>query len=649
MQAYSKRSSAVIDWAQALGSATGRRLGVRLVKGAYWDSEIKRTQVEGLADYPLFTRKAATDVAYLACARQMLDSPNLFPAFATHNALTVATILDWAGPDRSSFEFQRLHGMGEGLYERLVREEGYACRSYAPVGGHRDLLAYLVRRLLENGANSSFVHQLADSAVDDATLLADPAGKIAAVGGSRHPSISLPRDLFPGRVNSAGLDLADAAVLAGVADEVRPQSSAVIRANARIHASTDRPPADPGIRQDDGVGVEAAVTAAHAAFPAWDATPVEARAAILDRLADLLERDRAKLMALCVRRGEEDDPRRARRSARGGRLRPLLCRAGARDLRSRDPAGADRRAHRAAAGGPRGVRVHCAVELTAGDLPRSGDGRARRPATASSPSPRRRRRASPPPRSRWRTRRACRSTCCNSSLGGAAAGEALVGDPRVMGVAFTGSTATARAIARTLLIDDRRPLVPLIAETGGLNAMIVDSTALPEQVVVDVVTSAFRSAGQRCSALRLLLLQEDVADHTLAMLKGAMDTLVVGDPADPRTDVGPVIDGGGVRPARNLPPVAARSLGARYRRSRDGQLRRSHHHPPRRDRRPAARVVRPHPPRRDVAGRRARRHRRGGQRQRLWPDDGPPQPDRDVGRPASRQAPGSATSTSIAR
>ena len=268
VQAYSKRSSAVIDWAQALGSATGRRLGVRLVKGAYWDSEIKRTQVEGLTDYPLFTRKAATDVAYLACAHAMLASPNLFPAFATHNALTVATILDWAGADKTRFEFQRLHGMGEGLYERLVRDEGYACRSYAPVGGHRDLLAYLVRRLLENGANSSFVHQLADSTVDDATLLADPAVKIAAVGGSRHPSIPLPRDLFPGRVNSSGLDLADAEVLAGVAAGM-------------VQLSND-------------------VIPAHAAFPAWDATPVEVRARILERLADLLERDRASLMALCV-------------------------------------------------------------------------------------------------------------------------------------------------------------------------------------------------------------------------------------------------------------------------------------------------------------------------------------------------------------
>ena len=189
-------------------------MNVRLVKGAYWDSEIKRTQVEGLSDYPLFTRKAATDVSYLACARDMLDARNIRPAFASHNALTVATILEWAG-DARDFEFQRLHGMGEGLYERLVREEGYATRIYAPVGGHRDLLAYLVRRLLENGANSSFVHQLADEGLSDEELLADPVDKIAAVGGTRHPSIPLPRDLFGAWKNSEGVDLQERGILGG--------------------------------------------------------------------------------------------------------------------------------------------------------------------------------------------------------------------------------------------------------------------------------------------------------------------------------------------------------------------------------------------------------------------------------------------------
>src|SRR3954471_22137263 len=231
VQAYGKRCRRVLGCVDALGEATGRRISVRLVKGAYWDSEIKRTQEQGLSDYPLFTRKAATDVSYLACARDMLRAKNIFPAFATHNALTVATILEWAGPSRD-FEFQRLHGMGEGLYESLVREQGYHTRIYAPVGGHRDLLAYLVRRLLENGANSSFVHQLADESLSDADIIADPVAKIAAVGGSRHPAIPLPKDLFePVRGNSRGLDLNDSAELERVAaavqakDSVRPERS----------------------------------------------------------------------------------------------------------------------------------------------------------------------------------------------------------------------------------------------------------------------------------------------------------------------------------------------------------------------------------------------------------------------------------------
>ena len=524
VQAYSKRASAVIDWAQELSRTTARTLRVRLVKGAYWDSEIKRTQVEGLTDYPLFTRKAATDVSYLACAAKMLTSPNIFPAFATHNALTVATILDWAA-DKQAFEFQRLHGMGDGLYERLVRDEGYACRSYAPVGGHRDLLAYLVRRLLENGANSSFVHQLADTSVDDATLLADPAVKIASVGGSRHPSIPLPRDLFLGRVNSAGIDLADAEVLAAVAAGV------VGRA--------------PGLRRDDGLlggdDVAAAVAAAYSAFPAWDATPVDTRAAILDRLADLLERDRTTLMALCVEEARKTIPDAL------GEVREAVdfCRYYAAQARAHfvttilpGPTGEHNELRLQARGVfaciapwnfPLAIFLgQVAAALAAGN------------AVVAKPAPQTPRIAAAAVALAHEA--GVPVDALRLVTGGAAAGEALVGNRHVMGVAFTGSTATARAIARTLLVDDHRPLVPLIAETGGLNAMIVDSTALSEQVVVDVVTSAFRSAGQRCSALRLLLLQEDIADATLAMLKGAMDTLVVGDPADPRTDVGPVID-----------------------------------------------------------------------------------------------------------
>ena len=298
VQSYGKRARPVVQWADALG----RVMNVRLVKGAYWDSEIKRTQVEGLSDYPLFTRKAATDVSYLAVAKDMLAAPNIRPAFASHNALTVATIMEWAGNNRD-FEFQRLHGMGDGLYERLVRENGYHCRIYAPVGGHRDLLAYLVRRLLENGANSSFVHQLADERLTEAEILADPVAKIAQVGGSRHPSIPLPRDLFaPGHRNSAGLDLNDRAVLEATRMAVntslldRPHPSA-LRAPSLSRREREEPPK---AAKGEGDAVADAIARAHDAFPRWTATPVEQRAACLDRLADLLEANRNELMAICV-------------------------------------------------------------------------------------------------------------------------------------------------------------------------------------------------------------------------------------------------------------------------------------------------------------------------------------------------------------
>src|SRR5688572_7263207 len=265
VQAYGKRGRPTVAWADAIGARTGRRIAVRLVKGAYWDTEIKRTQEQGLSDYPLFTRKAATDVSYLACARDMLGAKHIYPAFATHNALTVATLLEWASDNRD-FEFQRLHGMGEGLYEPLVREQGYHTRIYAPVGGHRDLLAYLVRRLLENGANSSFVHQLADENLSDEQILADPVAKIEAVGGTRHPSIPLPPDLFmPERRNSAGIDLND-----------RPELERVAKAVA--------PPLN--FRTDPGPTAEQAVTTALAGFADWSGRDVEERAHILERLAD---------------------------------------------------------------------------------------------------------------------------------------------------------------------------------------------------------------------------------------------------------------------------------------------------------------------------------------------------------------------------
>ncbi len=558
VQAYGKRARPVIGWANALGARTGRRIAVRLVKGAYWDSEIKRTQEQGLSDYPLFTRKASTDVSYLACARDMLEASHIYPAFATHNALTVATLLEWAGESRD-FEFQRLHGMGEGLYENLVREQGYHTRIYAPVGGHRDLLAYLVRRLLENGANSSFVHQLADETLTDADLLADPVAKVAAVGGTRHPSIPLPEDLFgPSRKNSRGIDLGDRAELkrvAGVVAQILPGTG---RGTATEGGGGGGSPPPLSSLDKTGVPAGASSTAfggppsragedyvgrALGAFPSWNSTPVDERAACLDRLADLLERERDTLMAICVQEAKKTIPdalAEVREAVDFCRYYAVQARQGLGPQELPGPTG-ERNVLRMEG---RGVWVCIAPwnfplaiflgQVTAALV--TGNTVVAKPAPQT------------PMIAAYAVGLAQSAGVPGDALilaaGGPEVGQALTEDARIAGVAFTGSTATAKKIARTLVADDDRPIVPLIAETGGINAMIVDSTALPEQVVVDVVTSAFRSAGQRCSALRLLVLQEDVAERTLEMLSGAMDTLVVGNPADPRTDVGPVIDQG---------------------------------------------------------------------------------------------------------
>jgi RHH-type transcriptional regulator, proline utilization regulon repressor / proline dehydrogenase / delta 1-pyrroline-5-carboxylate dehydrogenase len=526
VQAYSKRAPAVIDWADALGAETRRRTAVRLVKGAYWDSEIKRTQEWGLSDYPLFTRKAATDVSWLGCAKTMLAAKNITPAFATHNALSVATILEWAGESRD-FEFQRLHGMGEGLYEELVREAGYHCRIYAPVGGHRDLLAYLVRRLLENGANSSFVHQLADEEVSDDVLLADPVAKVIAVEGRRHSSIPLPVDLFGKRLNSAGIDLQDEMILTDTAQSIRV-----------IASSREKEEVGFTRRREDAKGaVDAAVTA----FPAWSRASLEIRCAAIERLADLLEEHRTELMAILVKEAKKTIPDalgEVREAVDFCRYYALEARRLMAPLDLPGPTG-ERNVLRMEGRGiwaciapwnfPLAIFLgQVAAALVTGNT------------VVAKPAPQ-------TPRIAARAVELAHLAgvpegALQLLIGGAEEGAALVADPRIAGVAFTGSTATAKRIARTLLENDARPIVPLIAETGGINAMIVDSTALPEQVVQDVVTSAFRSAGQRCSALRLLLLQEDIADPLLSMLSGAMDTLVVGDPANPATDVGPVID-----------------------------------------------------------------------------------------------------------
>lgn len=527
IQAYGKRAQRTIGWAEALASRTGRMMPVRLVKGAYWDSEIKHCQEMGLSDYPLFTRKAATDVCYLACAKDMLEAKAIRPAFATHNALTAATIIEWAGPrgkdGSASFEFQRLHGMGEGLFERLVREKGHRCRIYAPVGGHRDLLAYLVRRLLENGANSSFVHQLADEHLTDEQLLKDPVERIVAVGGTRHPSIPLPGDLFmPQRPNSQGLDLEDWRVLKRVKEGIAARS-------------------DIGPEPEGVTDVAPLIDRAAQAFPAWSGLPIEDRAACMIRLADLFEERRGELMALAVHEANKTIPDALAEVREAIDFCRYYAGEAVEKLQPVELPGPTGESNVLRMEG-RGVWTCIApwnfpLAIFTGQVVAAlvtGNTVIAKPAPQT------------PRIAAEAVRLAHQAGVPEDALilapGGPAVGAALTGDPRIAGVAFTGSTPTAKKIAQSLLEGEDRPIVPLIAETGGVNAMIVDSTALAEQVVADVLLSAFGSAGQRCSALRLLLVQEEVAEHMIEMLTGAMDALIVGDPADPATDVGPVID-----------------------------------------------------------------------------------------------------------
>jgi RHH-type proline utilization regulon transcriptional repressor/proline dehydrogenase/delta 1-pyrroline-5-carboxylate dehydrogenase len=483
----------------------------------------------------------------------MLAAPNLYPAFATHNALSVATILEWAGGARD-FEFQRLHGMGVGLYEKLMAERSIAVRVYAPVGGHRDLLAYLVRRLLENGANTSFVHQIADRRIGDDELLADPVARIEAVGLSANPGIAMPSELFgAARRNSRGLDLSDAATLQALRAAMtttwnaRQRAAPLVGGIARDGAS--RPVVDPAdTRRVVGDVVEAtpadvadALARAQAAQPAWNARPVAERAACLMRAADALEADRDALMALAIREAgktvadalaevrEAVDFCRYYAQQAGAQFAPLVLPGPTGERNELQLAGRGVFACISPWNFPLAIFTgQVAAALAAGN------------AVIAKPAPQ-------TPLIAARAVRVLLDAGVPGDVlqfvpGGPDVGQALVADARVAGVAFTGSTATARRIARTLLDDETRPIVPLIAETGGLNAMFVDSTALPEQVVADVIVSAFQSAGQRCSALRLLCLQDEIAGRVLEMLKGAMAELMIGDPARFDSDLGPVID-----------------------------------------------------------------------------------------------------------
>ncbi len=541
VQAYGPRAAPVIDWLYDLAERFDRKIMVRLVKGAYWDTEIKRAQVLGLDGYPVFTRKMNTDVSYISCAKKLLGmTDRIYPQFATHNAHSAATILHLAA-DKSAFEFQRLHGMGESLHDAVHSNEGTRCRVYAPVGAHQDLLAYLVRRLLENGANSSFVNQIVDEAIAPEDIARDPIEAVKNISPENsNPNIPAPVDIFGnGRLNAKGWDITDVPTLSQIdrdRERFRIQTwdagpliaSAVTGADIR----EIRNPADP----TDLVGhvtyaspedVANAIAAGQDGFRDWSSRPVAERAACLRRIGDLYEANAPELFALAAREAGKimlDCVGEVREAVDFARFYP------------------NEAIRLDGAGEARGV-IGCispwnfplaiftgqiVAALAAGN------------AVIAKPS-------------QQTTLIAARAVALMHEAGvpkaalqllpgsGSVVGGPITSDPGMAGVCFTGSTATAQTINRAMA-KVVAPDAPLIAETGGLNAMIVDSTALPEQAVRDILASAFQSAGQRCSALRMLYVQSDVADRTLKMLYGAMDELRLGNPWDLATDVGPVID-----------------------------------------------------------------------------------------------------------
>jgi len=531
VQAYGRRAGDVIDGLYKMAERHGRRIMARLVKGAYWDTEIKRAQVEGLEDFPVFTRKAASDVSYLAHARKLLGiTHRIYPQFATHNAHSVAAILEMAkGIDTTAFEFQRLHGMGAALHDMVHAENGTRCRIYAPVGAHRDLLAYLVRRLLENGANSSFVNQIVDDNVPPEEVAACPFEKLGEEPGDGEPKLLTGPELFqPTRANSAGFDLTDVAVLRQIDDARQtppPWRVAPILAGP-VEDGQPEPARNPATGAVIGEVVPASAadieTALAAARP-WDA-PVAERDAVLERAAELYERNFGELFALLA-------------TEAGKTLRDAVAELReAVDFLHYYAAQAEHLSD-----GPLGVFTcispwNFPLAIFTGQIAAAlaaGNGVLAKPAETT------------PEIAAWGVRLLHEAGVPESALqllpgDGRKVGAALTSDPRVNGVAFTGSTATARAIQRAMA-ENLEPGAPLIAETGGLNAMIVDSTALPEQAVRDIVASAFQSAGQRCSALRCLYVQEDIAPLIEGMLIGAMDELELGDPWHLATDLGPVI------------------------------------------------------------------------------------------------------------
>lgn len=551
VQAYQKRAPYVIDWIIDLARRSGHRVMVRLVKGAYWDSEIKRAQVDGLEGYPVFTRKVYTDVSYLACARKLLAAPDAaFPQFATHNAHTVAAIHAMAGANyyAGQYEFQCLHGMGEPLYEEVVGRDKLSrpCRIYAPVGSHETLLAYLVRRLLENGANTSFVNRIADPAIPVDDLIADPVDMAARIEpvGAPHPKIPLPRDLLGQRQNSAGLDLTNEQRLASLSAALLAGSETPWRAAPMLAVAADACPPRPVVNPanlSDIVGqvadaspatVDAAIGAAVAAAPIWQSTPPQERAACLRRAADLLESRLPLLLGLIVREAGKTLPNAVAEVREAVDFLRYYADQCAADFANDTHRPLGPVACISPWNFPLAIFLgQVSAALAAGNVVLAKPAE-ETPLVAAQAVGLLHEAGIP-------------AGAVQLLPGDGTIGAGLVGDPRIRGVVFTGSTAVARLIQSELagrISPDGQP-IPLIAETGGINAMIVDSSALPEQVVADVLASAFDSAGQRCSALRILCLQDEIADTVIAMLKGAMAELTVGHPDRLASDIGPVISG----------------------------------------------------------------------------------------------------------
>ena len=542
VQAYGKRCPFVLDWIVDLARRAGRRMMVRLVKGAYWDAEIKRAQVDGLADFPVYTRKVHTDVSYIACAKKLLAAPDaVFPQFATHNAQSLATIYHLAGPDFAvgQYEFQCLHGMGEPLYSQVVGKDKLdrPCRIYAPVGTHETLLAYLVRRLLENGANSSFVNRIADPAVPVEDMVADPVEVVRAMPtpGARHDLIPLAADLYPGRRNSDGIDMADETALAALSEDLRRSAARewfAMPGNAQGEARAVLNPANHGdiVGRVIEVAPEAAsVAVARAAISRWGQVPVAERAAMLDAAADAMQARIGLLMGLVIRE--------AGKSAANAiaEVREAIDFLRYYAKQARETFGADQ------------IPLGPVVCISPWNFPLAiFTGQVAAALVAGNPVL-----AKPAEETPLIAAEAVRllheagvpKDALQLLPGEGKLGAALVAAPQVAAVMFTGSTEVARLIQKQLAgrVSAQGQAIPFIAETGGQNAMIVDSSALAEQVVADVIASAFDSAGQRCSALRVLCLQEDVADRTLAMLKGALAELRVGNTQELAVDIGPVI------------------------------------------------------------------------------------------------------------